>query len=177
MNWMCKTVLRNKSPANLGLWLSSSLASIFPWPSCNQPRGLPPGQNEPTTHRRLDFPGSFAARCGHVRSSGQWDNEETGCGPSPDLALSWKVSHTPTFGSFPTGRTAAVGLLSYASHHVLDDNKLGGGRATRGKETQTWTTLRSLLFSTNLLLHQDFDGKRINSISLIWLTSCILTLR
>lgn len=37
---MYKTVLRNKSPANLGLWLSSSLASIFPWPSCNQPRGF-----------------------------------------------------------------------------------------------------------------------------------------
>ena len=43
--------------------------------------------------------------------------------------------------SFPTGRTA-VGLLGYASDHMLDDSKLGGGRATRGKETGTWTTLR-----------------------------------
>ena len=55
-----------------------------------------------------------------------------------------------TLGSFPTGRTAAVGLLSYASHHVLDDNKLGGGRATRGKETQTWTTLRGASYSPQI---------------------------
>ena len=29
-----------------------------------------------------------------------------------------------------------MGLPGYAAHHVLDDSKLGGGRATRGKEAQ-----------------------------------------
>ena len=70
---MYKTVLRNKSPANLGLWLSSSLASIFPWPSCNQPRGFhlvrmsPPPTEDWITQAPLQLDVVTWL------SSGQWD--------------------------------------------------------------------------------------------------------
>lgn len=104
-NWGSEA--RKKRPANLGLWSNFSFAvpsSVSVLTASIWPDWALTAQLKDYTSQA---PLQLSVSVWLVLTNGIWEE----CRPLPDLALNRKVSHIPTLGSLPTGKTAAVGLL------------------------------------------------------------------